>query len=283
MGGGMVGNVAGLASALLFRGIRLFHLPTTPIAAFDSVLSVKQAVNLRGGKNLCGTYHRPSLIACDLRWLAGAPPAQLLTGLAEMVKNVLAVVPDLEDELVEAIAELELDPGAALLKLLRIGRAAKEGHLRADPRERRQALVFEYGHTMGHALEFTSRGEIDHGEAVGWGMLVAAEVSHGLGHLSGEDVERHYRLLSRLRLPDLRGRLERIDPRQLRAVLCRDNKRGYLRCEPDQISMVLLESVGKHLTGPEGYPLVNVRADDAMRALDRVVQALDRRWVAASA
>lgn len=73
MGGGMVGNLAGLAAALLYRGIRLVHLPTTPVAAFDSTVSLKQGVNLGAGKNLCGTYFVPTLVACDLAWLATVP------------------------------------------------------------------------------------------------------------------------------------------------------------------------------------------------------------------
>ncbi|GAB7046420.1 3-dehydroquinate synthase family protein [Catenuloplanes indicus] len=279
MGGGMVGNVAGLVAALMYRGTRLVHLPTTPVAAFDSVLSVKQAVNLSGGKNLCGTYYAPSLIACDLRWLAGVPDAEMLTGLAEMVKNVLAVLPARQDVLIDALHRLSVDRESALLDLLEIGREAKAPFLRVDPRERREALIFEYGHTTGHALEFVARGAMSHGEAVAWGMLVAAEVSRMLGHLDSRDVERHYQLIRCLRLPDAATRLGGMDPDAVRGILAKDNKRGYLPHVAGQIAMVLLDAPGHVLTGDGGYPLVPVPIDLPLAALDTVIRSVNREPV----
>ncbi|GIH07812.1 3-dehydroquinate synthase [Rhizocola hellebori] len=270
MGGGMVGNAAGLAAALLYRGVRLIHLPTTPVAAFDSVLSVKQAVNLRGGKNLCGTYHAPSLIACDLRWLTSVPHGELLTGLAEMAKNVLAVLPQREEALGRALRELPDQPIQALLELLDIGRIAKTPYLDSDPRERHEALIFEYGHTMGHAVEFVSAGTMNHGEAVAWGMLVAAEVSHALGHLSVDDLDRHYRVVSWLQLPPVAAGPGRFDRQLLRDTLATDNKRGYLRCRRDEVPMVLLSSVGKAIVDSSGRPLVPVPLELVMTAFETV-------------
>jgi 3-dehydroquinate synthetase len=270
MGGGMVGNAAGLAAALLYRGVRLIHLPTTPVAAFDSVLSVKQAVNLRGGKNLCGTYHAPALIACDLRWLTSVPHGELLTGLAEMAKNVLAVLPEREEDLGRALRDLPEQPMEALLELLDIGRVAKTPYLYRDPRERCEALIFEYGHTMGHAVEFVSAGTVNHGAAVAWGMLVAAEVSHTLGHLSADDLDRHYRVVSWLQLPPASAGPGRLDRNRLRAALAIDNKRGYLRCRDDEVPMVLLSSVGRPVVGSGGRPLVPVPLELVMGAFEVV-------------
>lgn len=284
MGGGLVGNVAGLTAALLFRGTRLIHLPTTPVAAFDSVVSVKQAVNLRGGKNLTGTYYAPSLIACDLRWLETVPPEQLRTGLSEMAKNVLAVVPERRDTLMHALAAVsEGRTPEALPHLFDIGVTAKVPFLARDPRERKEALVFEYGHTMGHALELASRGAMKHGEAVAWGMLVAAEVSHRLGFLTGEDLRGHYRIIDRLELPQARTRLGAMDPAALDALLATDNKRGYLRCADDEVAMVLLESLGNPLaTERSGYPLVPVPRRTLLSALrtvtEHVPEERSARW-----
>jgi len=106
MGGGLVENGAGLAAALLYRGARLARLPTTPVAAFDAVLSQKQVINLIRGKNLCGAYHRPSFIGCDLLWLSSAPRRDLITGVAEMAKNVIAVAPRPEQDFAAAVAAL---------------------------------------------------------------------------------------------------------------------------------------------------------------------------------
>lgn len=270
MGGGFVGNVAGLAAALLHRGVRLVHLPTTPVAAFDSVLSLKQAVNLSAGKNLCGTYFPATLIGCDLRWLTTIPDDQLLTGVAEMAKNVLAVVPEQEPRFVRAIRDRRAHPLDALHVLCEIGIGAKQPLLRRDPRERGPALVFEYGHTVAHALEFMSRGSMPHGEAVAWGMLVAAEVSHMTGYLDKAAVAHHYRLVSLLELPPPREVLAPVDRPALAALLLRDNKRGYHRVADGEIPMVLLDALGSAVAGPDGRPLSAVEHKLVMAAFDTV-------------
>lgn len=276
MGGGTAGNVAGLAASLLFRGTRLVHLPTTPVAAFDAVISLKQAVNLSSGKNLCGTYFPPTLIACDLQWLTTVPRADLLAGLAEMVKNVLVSTPAAEDKLAAAIGALAGHPHGALRHLLEIGIDAKAPFLATDPRERGAALVFEYGHTAGHAVEFL--GGISHGEAVAWGMLAAAEVGRRRFGLSDADVATHHRLTALLDLPDPGPRIRALDPAALRGVLAADNKRGYGPCGPDEVLMVVLDAVGRPV-GPAGSPaggpaagppLVPVPVDELVAAIDTV-------------
>lgn len=273
MGGGTVGNVAGLAASLLFRGIRLVHLPTTPVAAFDATISLKQAVNLSAGKNLCGTYFAPTLVACDLRWLTTVPRPDLLSGLAEMVKNVLVTAPGLEGKLTGAIGMLEQRPQQALLQLLELGIEAKAPYLRTDPHERRAALVFEYGHTAGHAIEFLHGGAVSHGEAVAWGMLAAAEVGRRLYGLSAADVETHHRLVALLDLPDPAGRAGQLDRSALRGVLAADNKRGYGPCAPDEVLMVVLGAIGRPLAVPGRPPLVAVPIAVLLAAMETVTRA----------
>jgi 3-dehydroquinate synthase/2-deoxy-scyllo-inosose synthase len=271
MGGGLVGNVAGLAAALLYRGIRLVHLPTTPVAAFDAVLSQKQAVNLAHGKNLCGSYLPPSLIACDLTWLASIPRHDLLTGIAEMAKNVLAVVPQREDVFTAAVADLDRRPIDAFTALCELGIDAKVPLLAKDPRERREALIFEYGHTVGHALEIVTGGGLSHGAAITWGMCVAAEVSAALGFMDEAEVDHHYRLLAQLRLPPASEVLAPVDRTALLTALRRDNKRGHLRCGPDEIAMVLLSAPGVPVARA-GRPLHAVPEHQVMAAFERVAR-----------
>jgi 3-dehydroquinate synthetase len=271
MGGGLTGNIAGLAASLIYRGVRFAHLPTTSVAAFDSVLSLKQAVNLPRGKNLCGCYARPTAIACDLGWLTTAPRSGLVNGLAEMVKNVLIATPEHETLLLRSLSQLgeEAAPDA-LLSLMHIGIDAKEPLLRADPKERREALIFEYGHTAGHSIEFVSQGVICHGEAVAWGMLVAAEVSRSLGYLDEAEVAHHREIVAHLGLPDPRSRLGGLDFARLRQVLAADNKRGYVQCAPDEVPMVLLKGVAEPVLAVSGHPLVAVPLDTVMTALSTV-------------
>ncbi|GGL95625.1 3-dehydroquinate synthase [Streptomyces fumigatiscleroticus] len=270
MGGGLVGNVAGLAASLLYRGVRLVHLPTTPVAAFDAVLSLKQGANLRAGKNLCGAYLAPSLICCDLTWLATLPRPHLLTGVTEMAKNVLAVVPGRKDAFREALARLPKHPVESFDALCELGLAAKAPFLATDPHERNEALVFEYGHTVGHALESLSAGAMSHGEAVAWGMLAAAEVSAQLGLLDQADVDSHYALLSALRLPSARTALGDVDRAALAARLATDNKRGHIPSPAGSVPMVLLRRLGEPVTDADGRPLAPVPIEIAVEAFEKV-------------
>jgi len=257
VGGGVVGNLAGLTAALLFRGIRLVQVPTTLIAAADSVASLKQAVNLPQGKNLLGCFHTPAAVLIDLGFLQTLPTAQIRSGMSEVIKNALTVA-------TENIALLEssLNPSACysdegLMTIVEAGVLAKQRVMSADKHERRQGLVFEYGHTVGHAIELAAAGGVSHGEAVGLGMVVAADVAHQLGLLSESGVEVHLRLLRRngltMQLPP------GVTVPAVMSLLRTDNKRGYVSAQPDQVPMILLEGLGvPH--GPVDRPLTLVEA-----------------------
>jgi 3-dehydroquinate synthase/2-deoxy-scyllo-inosose synthase len=188
-----------------------------------------------------------------------------------MVKNVLIATPEHETLLLRSLGQLgeEAAPDA-LLSLMHIGIDAKEPLLRVDPKERKEALIFEYGHTAGHTVEFVSKGVIRHGEAVAWGMLVAAEVSRSLGYMDEAEVAHHREIVSHLRLPDPRGRLGGLDFARLRQVLAADNKRGYVQCTPDEVPMVLLKGVAEPVLAVSGHPLVAVPLDAVMTALSTV-------------
>lgn len=267
MGGGLIGNIAGMVAALLYRGLPLIHLPTTPVAAFDSVLSMKQAVNLPQGKNLCGMYLTPRLIACDLAWLLTVPDDQMAVGFAEMAKNVLAVVPHEADRLCTALAQREESPERTLTTLLDIGISAKSAYLAVDPRERDGALVFEYGHTVGHALEFAAPDVMPHGEAVAWGMLAAADLATSVCGLSDTDRIEHHRLFAALGVN--RAKLSTVDLEVVKRLIRNDNKRGYLRSSSDDVAMVLLESLGTPATSL-GKPLIPVPMSLVDSAIDRL-------------
>ncbi|MFJ4184927.1 hypothetical protein [Kitasatospora sp. NPDC089509] len=268
LGGGTIGNIAGMVAALLFRGIRLVHLPTTPVGAFDSVISLKQAVNLTAGKNLCGTFFAPTLVACDLDWLTTVPARLLRTSLVEMAKNVLTTSPGQERKFLAATELLTADQARALEAFLEIGISAKQPLLRADGKEKREALVFEYGHTVGHAIELASAGTVGHGEAVGWGMLVAAEISRARLDLSAEDLHTHTRLMGALGIT--RTTRPAVDLAAVGELVAKDNKRGYIACGPDEVAMVLLRSVGEVACSAPGMPLVPVPVevlDGALRTV----------------
>lgn len=266
MGGGVVGNVAGLLAALLFRGIRLVHVPTTLIAMADSVASLKQAVNLPQGKNLLGCFYTPTLVLIDVAYLATLPAVQLRSGLCEIIKNALIISGenlDLVETLLRPDARYD---AAALTMLVEAGLRAKQMVMHEDKRERARAIVFEYGHTVGHAIELAAGGSITHGEAVGLGMIAAAEVASALGGLPPSVRDLHYRLLRRngvaLRPP------AGVHLDDVMALVMSDNKRGYVSASADQVPMILLEDLGKPRLC-DGRPLTLVDASLLASVLER--------------
>lgn len=272
VGGGVVGNLAGLIAALLFRGIRLVHVPTTLIAAADSVASLKQAVNLRLGKNLLGCFHKPSEVLIDIAYLQTLPAAQIRSGMCEIVKNALTVATENIDLLDRTLNEDASYADAELAAIVEAGLLAKQKIMACDKHERNQAIVFEYGHTVGHAIELAAEGRVPHGEAVGLGMLVAAEVSFRLGRLNEAGRALHYRLLRRngldIRLP------AGVTVDAVMALLRTDNKRGYLSARSDQVAMILLAGVGvPH--GPVERPLTLVDAALVQASIEHCLQAND--------
>ncbi len=267
MGGGVIGNIAGLAAALAFRGVRLVHLPTTLIAALDSVLSLKQAVNASLGKNLIGTFYTPTAVLLDYAWLDTLPERELRSGLCEMVKNTLAIVPERRAELAAVLRyDCRLDP-AAVAWLVDFGIDAKVKVMKDDEHERGAGLVLEYGHTVGHALELAAPGVLSHGEAVGIGMLCAGEIANRSFELSDADLEAHRVLLAQIGVSSARARA--IPSTEVLRLLRYDNKRGYSPVRPGELPMILLDGLGRpRHSGPR--PLVPV----AFAEVERVVGAL---------
>lgn len=257
-GGGATGNLGGLVAALLFRGVRLVHLPTTTIGAFDSVLSMKQAVNSESGKNQIGTYFRPTVVMVDTRWFETLHPEITRGGWCEGAKNALAIQPAALDTFDRLVAEA--DPHRRWAALFDMSLTAKMTVMANDPYERREGLALEYGHTIGHAIEYAAAEStlaIPHGDAISLGMIAAARISRAQGHLDVASVQVHEDIAARLRAPTRLPQdfnLERV----LTIVRC-DNKRGLIPCRDDEIAMVLLADLGKPITWDAGgLPLTRV-------------------------
>ncbi len=271
-GGGVPGNLAGVVAALLFRGVRLVHVPTTTTAAMDSVLSLKQAINSGIGKNHLGTYLAPHAVFTDVAMLRTLPDRELRSGLCEAAKNCLAIHPDALSTLREVLAEGRLAAPEALLWLLDASVKAKTSVTANDAREQRSGLVLEYGHTVGHAVELADhrrRGTegVSHGEAIALGMVVAATISHARGWLSEDVVRVHEEIVGALGAPlRLPGSLTVDD---VMTVVQDDNKRGYLPTTPDSLPFVLLRDLGTPAGAPD-LPLVPVTLAEIRSALEAV-------------
>ncbi|WP_308112417.1 2-deoxy-scyllo-inosose synthase [Nocardia abscessus] len=273
LGGGIPGNLAGLIASLIYRGIRLVHIPTTTIAAMDSVLSLKQAINSRVGKNHIGCYYTPQAIMTDVLLFRSLSGRELRSGLCEMAKNCLAIDPAAVPGLRMALEARNLSSPSTLLWLLDASMQAKSMVTADDTYERGAGLVLEYGHTVGHAIELADhrrRGAagISHGESIAIGMLVAARISHARGLLPAEDLETHDTLIGALGVGT--EILKEIPVAEIIEVVRDDNKRGYLPVAKDSTPFVLLEELGKPLR-TDNLPLVSVTLDEIADCLDELV------------
>lgn len=199
LGGGVVGDLAGLVAALYMRGTPFVGVPTTLLAQIDSSVGGKVAVNHASGKNLIGAFHQPAAVVADTATLATLPPRELRAGLYEAIKYGVigdaALFARIERRLP---AMLACDPGELADLVARCCRA-KARVVEADEREADLRRVLNLGHTAGHALEAATKyRRFVHGEAVGYGLEVAAELALSLGALGARDAARIRALVGRV-------------------------------------------------------------------------------------
>lgn len=271
VGGGVPGNLAGVIASLLFRGVRLVHIPTTTIAAMDSVLSQKQAINGENGKNQFGTYHTPTAVFTDIELLRTLPDRDVTSGFCEMAKNALAIEPHRISELLNILAKNDLASSDALFWLMEASLSAKSRVMATDAKEQRRALVLEYGHTVGHAVElWSSKNEhygqsVSHGAAIAYGMLIAGRISHSRRWMTSEDLHRHFELAAALGLSQRLPSTMSVD--DVITYVRSDNKRGYLRLADDESAFVLLRRLGEPAMTAD-LPLVAVKLDEVAWAVE---------------
>jgi len=245
-GGGATMNLGGLAAALIYRGLRLCYVPTTLMAQNDVVPSMKTAINVCDRKNNFGTFHAASLNVADTRYLHTLPAHELRAGMGELVKNALVlggVHFRMAERMLDAHARGALDD-ALLLEIVEAGIRAKLPALAADAQEADAGMIFEYGHTVGHALELCyPAGVLSHGLAVCWGMRCCSYVASQLGLMDRVEAARHDALIQRLLPEPLPEPAPSLTDVMFRVM--RDGKRGRAGESPDECSCVLLAAVGE--------------------------------------
>ncbi|NEO89857.1 MAG: iron-containing alcohol dehydrogenase [Moorea sp. SIO3G5] len=270
-GGGIVGNIFGLAAGLLYRGIRLIHFPTTFLAVHDSVTSQKQAINYLSYKNTVGLFHLPTAVIHDTSVLTTLDQKNIKSGLGELVKNAILFGDEFYDVLINQLnchKDLKFS-SAAFEELVISGINAKNRLLKHDAREKNTGIVFEYGHTIGHAIELSCpHNSLSHGEAVAIGMLAASWVANKMGIMSDEDRAKHDQLIEKIH-----PRLPILDKDIFLAVWHRvlhDNKRGYVPTEKGIICMILAKRIGE-LHQPNPYYLEAVPEEIVAQAIRYVL------------
>lgn len=279
LGGGVVGDLAGFAAAMYLRGVAFLQIPTTLLAMIDSSVGGKTGVNTTFGKNLVGAFHQPSGVLIDVDTLSTLPRRELSAGLCEMVKHgaisgrkllknterFLSEFPiansessfdylSFKSEISDLIAE------NVTFKAMIVAGDERESSRRMDGRSRK---ILNFGHTLAHALEkITGYKYFKHGEAVGYGVLFAAEVSKSLALCdekvvkSLNDVVRHVGPL-----PPLAN----IDGNEVFEAFKFDKK--HLS---GSLQMILLKDIGK--------PVILTEKDIPRATVQKVLKKLLQKW-----
>ena len=187
-GGGVLGDMAGFAAASYLRGIPLVHIPTTLLAQVDSSIGGKVGVNHPLGKNLIGAFHQPHAVIIDISVLSTLPRREFRAGLYEVIKYGVTSSPTLFDTIVRNHKAIFKQQADVLLSIVSESAKIKGEVVAADEKESGLRRILNFGHTAGHALEaVTKYRRYRHGEAVAYGMLVAAELSVQRGALAATD------------------------------------------------------------------------------------------------
>ncbi len=207
VGGGATTDMGGFIAATWLRGVRVVHVPTTLLGMVDAAVGGKTGMNTGAGKNLVGAFHEPAGVLCDLDLLLTLPNAELVSGMAEVVKCGFVADPEIL-RLVETDPSAALDPASPVLReLVERAVAVKVEVVGTDLRETGGVgghpgrEVLNYGHTMAHAIERATDYEVRHGEAVALGMVFVAELARLSGHLDDETAARHAATLGLVGLP----------------------------------------------------------------------------------
>ena len=202
LGGGVIGDMAGFAAACYQRGVPFIQVPTTLLSQVDSSVGGKTGVNHALGKNMIGAFYQPQCVIADTQTLNTLDDRQLSAGIAEVIKYGLIADEKFFEWLENNVEKLVARDSHALAYAIDISCQNKAAVVAADETEQGVRAILNLGHTFGHAIETgMGYGEWLHGEAVSAGMVMAAELSHRLGWISRNDVERTIALLQRVNLP----------------------------------------------------------------------------------
>jgi len=227
LGGGVVGDISGFAASVYLRGIKFVQVPTTFLAAVDSSVGGKTAVNLNSGKNLAGAFHQPCLVVCDTETFKTLPDDTFADGVAETVKYGM-----ITDLMLFGKMTGEWDIEDVTARCVEI----KAQVVNADEFDTGTRQLLNFGHTVGHAIEKCSGLEITHGHGVAMGMQVVTTASEKLGYCPEGTAAILKRTLEKCRLPVTCP----YSAKELAEAAMGDKKRSG-----DEITLVIPEKVGK--------------------------------------
>lgn len=235
LGGGVVGDIAGYAAATYLRGIPFLQIPTTFLAAIDSSVGGKTAVNIPAGKNLIGAFHQPSLVVCDTDTFRTLPPEVFADGSAEMVKYGLIL-----DEKLFSFLETG-DIHSCIDDIVCRCVELKKQVVEQDEKDSGIRMILNFGHTLGHAIEKVTNHQVTHGHAVAIGMILVEQLGAKLGICPPELAGRIQKCLVRYSLPTgFQGELATL------AEACLHDKKRAGDC----IRLIFVSEPGKAIVKP---------------------------------
>ena len=238
LGGGVIGDMAGFASACFQRGIYFIQVPTTLLSQVDSSVGGKTGINHPLGKNMIGAFQQPQVVLADMAQLSTLPDRELSAGLAEVIKYALLGDLDFLVWLEQNMDGLVGRDSALLAEAVYRSCAHKARIVANDEKEQGERALLNLGHTFGHAIEsYLGYGVWLHGEAVATGMVMAADLSQRMGWISAEDLQRTKKIIQRAHLP---VKCPAIPLDEFLAYMAHDKKvlNGQLR-------LVLMKSLGQ--------------------------------------
>ena len=254
LGGGVIGDIAGFAAAIYMRGIRFVQVPTTLLAQVDSSVGGKTGVNHPRGKNLIGAFHQPSVVVSDTEALRTLPARELSAGLAEVIKHGLLVDESYFAEIERNLPRLLTCESAALSEAIAGSCRIKASVVARDEKESGERALLNLGHTFGHAIEsLAGYGTWLHGEAVGCGLCLAADLSARCGLIDADMVKRIERTVQAAKLPT------RIAGLSKSAAMA--SMRGDKKAEAGRIRFILLERIGRAIQREVPDALLNATLD----------------------
>lgn len=229
LGGGVVGDLTGFAAATYLRGVDFVQIPTTLLAAVDSSVGGKTAIDLKAGKNLAGCFYQPSLVLCDCETLKTLPPEIFADGMAEVIKYGAIQDEELWEKLKEPIWPQIEEIVARCVTI-------KKEIVQQDEYDHGVRQYLNFGHTIGHSVEKNSQYAVSHGRAVAMGMVLAVKMSLDQGACEAGCLEEMKAMLERYHLP----LWTEYSPEQLCEPMKSDKKRAG-----DTISFILLRRIGE--------------------------------------
>lgn len=256
LGGGVVGDMAGFAAACYQRGVPFIQVPTTLLSQVDSSVGGKTGINHPLGKNMIGAFHQPQIVLIDTDSLKTLPPREVSAGLAEVIKYGLIRDTEFLGWLEGNMAALVGLQAGALAEAIYRSCACKAEVVALDEREGGLRAILNLGHTFGHAIEtYAGYGTWLHGEAVGTGMIMAADLSAREGLISHEDFRRTVAVILSAGLPEMPP--TGMTPPDFMRLMAVDKKNvdGDLR-------LVLLRNIG------DAFVTADARKENVLATLD---------------